>query len=246
MIPEPTPKDWLDRQDMAAEIPRPVEELVAGLSEVDIRILLGRGLRVIAFDPGGTTGWSVMRLDPAKLLDKTASWRDVITHWWHGEIDCGAMSGSVNDAAITQLGDEIDLGGSLSGEHAGAYMMDQLVNQAGGRFLTALVIEDFILRTQTQKRDALSPVRLTAAFEQMIWERPGYPTPKRQQPSEAKSSITDERLKQWGFWASGSRHARDADRHAILFLRKVRQARSDVYRAWPILKAAVELDLIQL
>lgn len=34
----------------------------------------------------------------------------------------------------------------------------------------------------------------------------------------AKNLVTDERLKQWGMWKKGQRHARDAIRHACLYI----------------------------
>lgn len=38
-----------------------------------------------------------------------------------------------------------------------------------------------------------------------------------QQPSMAKTTVTDERLRRWGGWVKGQKHSRDAIRHAITF-----------------------------
>ena len=39
-----------------------------------------------------------------------------------------------------------------------------------------------------------------------------------QMATTAKTFVTDERLKQWGFWQEGMRHSRDAIRHGCYFL----------------------------
>ncbi|ATN89582.1 RuvC-like resolvase [Gordonia phage Bonum] len=239
---------WLDRKIAFRENPeyesRTFEEKVAGMTDDGIRNHLARKLSIIAFDPGGTTGWSIMRLDPAKLLDKTVRPNDVVTVWHHGEIDCGAQSGSAGTSAIAQGG---DLGHSETGEAAGVFLCERLIRVGAGVPRTVVVVEDFILRTQSKGRDALSPVRITGGLDQLLWEGKNVPYPlTKQQPSEAKSSVTDERLKLWGFYESGSRHARDADRHALLFLRKVRASRAKMFAAWPLLGEAVRRDLIQL
>ncbi|WGH22066.1 RuvC-like resolvase [Gordonia phage MerCougar] len=240
--------DWLNRQKAFRYNDeyesRTFEQKVAAMTDDDIRLHLAFDLSIIAFDPGGTTGWSLMRLDPVKLLDKTVRPNDVVTRWCHGEIDCGAQSGSAGTSAIAQGG---DLGHSETGEAAGVFLCERLIRKVAGIPRTVVVVEDFILRTQTKGRDALSPVRITGGLDQLLWEGKNVPYPLvKQQPSEAKASVTDERLKLWGFYDSGSRHARDADRHALLFLRKVRASRAKMFAAWPLLGEAVKRDLIQL
>jgi len=88
-------------------------------------------------------------------------------------------------------------------------------------WVTDLVIEDFILRERTKQRNLLSPVRLTAGLLQecLNWDRLCGLT--LQSSSDAKSVVTDERLKQLGLWQAGQQHARDACRHLALFLRKL-------------------------
>lgn len=83
----------------------------------------------------------------------------------------------------------------------------------------AVVIEDFILDTRraSGKRSLLSPVRITAMLE---YELSGRMPITKQSASDAKSVITDRRLKRWGYWTPASTHARDATRHGLLFLRR--------------------------
>lgn len=100
----------------------------------------------------------------------------------------------------------------------------------------AVGTEDFIIRQANQSREFLSPVRLMAAFDYACW-RYGI-QPFRQQPSEAKTSITDARLKRWGLYVAGHerRHARDADRHVLTFFRKCKdltKGRARLSAIWP-------------
>ncbi|AKJ72389.1 hypothetical protein AU099_gp46 [Gordonia phage GTE8] len=243
MKPSEAPADWLDRRAAMADLDTAFEQKVSAMDDRRIAKRLDLGLNVVAFDPGGTTGWSIMRVDPKKLLDKTVRPHETILDWYHGEIDCGANSGQISNTAAAQ---GIDLGGSASGEAAGVFMMERLIRLGGRVPAATVVVEDFILRTQSKKRDAISPVRLISSLDTLLWMERIAPEAAKQQPSEAETTITDERLKQWGFWVSGSRHARDADRHALLFIRKVREQRAKVFRAWPLLKEGIDRGLIQL
>lgn len=40
----------------------------------------------------------------------------------------------------------------------------------------------------------------------------------KQMASVAKQFVTDDKLREWGFWQSGQRHARDAIRHACYYI----------------------------
>jgi hypothetical protein len=93
-----------------------------------------------------------------------------------------------------------------------------------------VTIEDFILYMLSSDRELLAPVRLTARYLDRM-ETSGFPIWTRSTSAEAKRTVTDERLKTWGQYDSNSgEHARDAQRHAILVLRKYA---SDLgYRQW--------------
>lgn len=165
---------------------------------------------VFAVDPGGTSGWSVLAVHPEALLDPQVSILENITRWEHGQVD--------------HLVDEL----------AG---VAELVRLAVGYLGAVFLIEKFILRRFDQKEDFLSPIRITAAFDYgaRLCELP--PT-YRQQPSEALHTCTDARLKEWGLYEreGGMGHARDADRHAILWLRKAKdpkQGRARRHEWWP-------------
>lgn len=177
---------------------------------------------VIALDPGGTTGWSLFNVHPAALSDPTVSILDNIKLWQHGQIDCGSLKGN--------LGVSKHHGISTSGEAAGVSEIIGLIRAWPG---AAVVIEDFIVRQFNQDRDFLAPVRITAAISQWMWQmRREYFV---QQPSFAKTTVTDDRLKRWNLYArsGGMNHARDADRHAITFLRRCKAGEEFRQAAFP-------------
>lgn len=95
----------------------------------------------------------------------------------------------------------------------------------------AVVREDFILRTQNKNKEVLSPVRLGFAIDHLLYARNRQAF--LQQPSLAKSTATDDRLKSWGLYRPGSEHARDATRHAITFARRVKDNKAMLRAAWP-------------
>lgn len=96
----------------------------------------------------------------------------------------------------------------------------------------ALGSEDFILRSYSAARSLLSPVRLTAAWEYQMWaERRGV---WKQQPAEAKVTVSDDRLRAWHMLPDGAGvHARDALRHGLLFLKKAKSNGQLRGQAWP-------------
>ena len=113
--------------------------------------------------------------------------------------------------------------GDLSTVDAGEVMQVRQVAGLLDNFPEAtLVIEDFVLRTQNQDREALSPTRLRLAIEtEEILHGVGR-VPFLQQPAEAMSTATDERLKRANLYFRGMPHATDASRHAVTFFRRCR------------------------
>lgn len=166
---------------------------------------------VIALDPGGTTGWSLISVHPEALTEPNADFLDNIFVHQHGQVDCGTHRGNL----ASSLHDGI----SVDGEFSGVYDLAHFIESWP---VAAIVIEDFQLRTMRMDRELLSPVRVTAALGYSIWlSGRDYHV---QTPADAKRICTDDRLKAWGMYdpAGNLRHARDADRHAILFLRKAK------------------------
>jgi hypothetical protein len=177
---------------------------------------------VIAIDPGGTTGWTLISVHPECLVADDAKVLDNIFIHQHGQVDCGSRRGN--------LGTSLHSGISTDGEFSGVYDLAKFIKSWP---VAAIVIEDFTLRQMRKDRDLLSPVRITAALGYSIW-RDGRDY-HVQSPADAKRVCTDARLKEWRMYdpTGGLVHARDADRHAILFLRKAKQSKNFRALAFP-------------
>lgn len=179
----------------------------------DFRELKTDHVAIIGVDPGVTTGISVLVIDLNDGLPKPND-ADKIRTWTH-QISYGG-SGNIKDVV------------------EGGEWEEQEIAEAIGRLIMTvqaqygevyLVIEDFIIRKFLSTREFLSPVRLTSGILQDIKGRGTLPRDRIffQSPSEAKGVCTDERLDRWGYTikTQKDRHARDATRHAVLFLRRL-------------------------
>jgi len=176
---------------------------------------------VISIDPGGTTGWSVMVVHPEALVHDDVSILRNIEHWTHGQVR--AIPDKDKPSA-----------GELAEEERKCIKI--LMRDALGRWPgAAVVIEDFILRKMSKNRELLSPVRLTSGLEWAIEMSGMEQTLHRQTPTQAKGTATDERLKRWGLYkrAGAQQHARDGDRHSIVFLRRAKESGALRGKAWP-------------
>lgn len=179
-----------------------------------------RKVALLAIDPGGVTGWSIVTTTIDKIMDPTLQAAMVPDEWWHGEIDCRAK-----DKKETLW---------REAESEGVAVMECLYESIPAVHV-GIVIEDFLIRRFDKSRPFLSPVRLTFAFDQLMFDRGVWTD--RQMPSDAITSITDDRLKSWNFYVpDGLGHARDADRHMMLFIRRLRAKASLRRRVFPLLK----------
>lgn len=160
-------------------------------------------LVVCAFDPGIVTGWAWYDADRYEMCTEGTriGLKGSETKW--GQFD------------------------TSKGER---YHVDQMVDltrrcwewaEVDSETDTFVVtIEDFILRMLSSDRELLAPVRLTARYLDRM-EQAGIAIWTRTTASEAKRTVTDERLRLWNQYSTSSgEHARDAQRHAILILRK--------------------------
>lgn len=153
---------------------------------------------VVTFDPGGTTGWSLFGVWPEAMHDKTLRILDHLAFWSAGQF----------------TGTE-------------ASMVDQMMGLVDAwPEETRILCEDFILQQFSMARDLLAPVRISARLEDRLHVATiGERTVTYQMPSLAMRTITDEMLKAWGFWnpLKGQQHARDAVKHAITWLRRLKE-----------------------
>lgn len=134
------------------------------------------------------------------------------TGWALFAVHPDAMGG---DATIP-IFSNIDLWtcGQFSGKQAD--QVDEAVALIEAYPAARLVTEDFKVR---QLNALLDPAEINATLSWAI--RPRYFV--KQMPSLAMGTVTDERLKAWGFWVPGAEHARDAIRHNITFLRRQKE-----------------------
>lgn len=187
---------------------------------------------VIGFDPGGTTGWCVLGVEPEVLGSVDANMRlsEALRHVEYGTIDCDPP------VSLESQMHQGHPGLNLAGENEGVSKMLDMATVIYPK--SVVVVEDFIVDFNqiTSGREALSPVRLISAFSYGLWREdhgilggglglPGSQTMSRiwvQNRSLAKTTCTDTRLKHWKLYdQSSGPHARDATRHAFYFLRKL-------------------------
>lgn len=161
---------------------------------------------VLAIDPGGTTGWSVLMVHRDALVDPEVPVLNNILHWGHGQI-----SGDENEQASELLG---------------------IVDAWPG---CCVLIEDFILRVSSGDRDVLSPVRITAKVEfglYLVGSQAFRQMPSEAKSIATDERLRNWGLYQR---EGGLGHARDADRHGISWLRKSKQHEWMRRACWPYL-----------
>lgn len=196
---------------------------------------------ILAFDPGGTTGWCAIGVKPDAMLESSLLPWENIVYMNYGEIS----SSHATDESFSNF-----TGFNLMGENVAVAEMSTL---AGVRWpQAAIVLEDFVLDPSVANmgRDLLTPVRLISAFSYAMTiehESPLYQRTFIQNRSPVKTTITNDRLKKWKLFEPHPRdHIRDATRHAIYFLREVwgqnLGAREMRHKAWPHLFASPLMD----
>lgn len=159
----------------------------------------GQSRVIVWFDPGSTTGWSVMCIDESAFRDPHSRITANFVAW-----SCGEFGGELTDV--------IDASRDLCARW--------VFRGAGFRgCLIDLGVEDFILGTRVKTREALDPVRVQAHIEYLADRR--NVRYHRQQPSD-KDIIDDGILRDLDLWdiTRNQPHARDAIRHSLLFARR--------------------------
>lgn len=220
-----------------------------------------RTATVLAFDPGGKTGWAAITVPAVALIGAEAGYHgdpplttadsggsflkagplnQEIVDFALGEIDCG-VGGRGAENAVGRGHGQLNIAGETCG-------VGEMINLAWFRYReSAVVLEEFTLEQNQKHADLLYPVRIMAGFWnslESIHEEMDGDTFRGVQRIfinrrvDAKTVVTDARLRQWGLYRRDSGpHARDATRHAYHFLRRCRggssTARELRWRAWP-------------
>lgn len=176
---------------------------VEGATEVDSSELFRRYPCAVWFDPGGTTGVFAGWWDPEKLADKKLFSHEAIVAWSVADI-----GGELIEQATEMW--NIIFGFVSAADHG-----------------CQIGYESFVIRRMDQSRAFLSPVRLGAIIEWQHYNAqdvygvyPMYET-LTQSPAEAKS-ITDSRLKSFGVYKPGLMHHKDAARHFLVFMKRMK------------------------
>jgi hypothetical protein len=119
-------------------------------------------------------------------------------------------------------------------EVSGGYTAQALEIAAVSRefYPLALIVESFYPAKPITSEEYLSPIRvgerIAFCVETSYLICPFF----WQTPSQAMSTATDTRLKQWGLYQSGPDHMKDSTRHAITFIRRAKESQKLREAAW--------------
>lgn len=171
--------------------------------------------RVFWIDPGTHTGWACVWFDPDVLFDPEKKPSRAVVAWWAGMVVGPELS-------------HID------------YLMARLRMEGVGGEGLCTGYEDFIVHSVKKDRTFLSPARVGFGFEWALHRGQREPDgvfrrrkcPPPQAPVDALSVITDQRLKLWQMYLPGAEHPRDATRHCLLWIRRLKGMGEELYDYW--------------
>jgi len=154
---------------------------------------------VLAFDPGGTTGWAHLQINAKAFSRPEAKVLRWLELW-----DCGELSGPEHDQ-MTQAASKLwNVHGPLP-----------------YNCIVDVISEDFEL-TQLigSSENLLSPVRFNAVLK---WQCLNQGLPFTLQRRSARTATTKERLRLFGFEGTFRKDEFSAMQHAIAWLRKIKE-----------------------
>jgi hypothetical protein len=163
-------------------------------------------------DPGGTTGWGVMALDPAALAGSRPI-HTIIQHW-----SCGEAVGNENQMASQML----ELYAMWDDAAIGCedFQLRQLAVELSPATVRAKIEYGLWLgekwAADEEGRDEGRPRRL--------W---------LQMASMAKQKLDDDRQRRFKLWEPGKDHKRDAVKHCYTFMSRARENPRMRFNAWP-------------
>lgn len=163
-------------------------------------------------DPGGTTGWGVMSVDPSILIEDKPIHNN-IAHW-----ACGDTKGNENQMASEML----ELFDAWEDAACGieSFHVRQLAVEISPATITAKIEYGLWLMEKWNAEEDCRPVgRGRYVF--------------KQEPSLAKRTLTDDRQKEWRLWTPGPDHKRDAIKHCYTFLQRAQEKPRLRSVAWP-------------
>lgn len=145
--------------------------------------------RLLALDPGETTGWSIFDCYPPLP---------------------SAIAGQVALAACGQLdtwpiGNAIDNLSTLLEAHKPTFMVHESYHV-------------YKWKTQDHTWSEVPTVQVIGVIATLAHQRIPPLVVAQQTAQQAKNFVTDSKLREWGFYQRGQRHARDSIRHACYYL----------------------------
>jgi hypothetical protein len=155
--------------------------------------------RTVWMDPGVTSGVAVVWWDPRSIACGRTLQDSILA----------VAAGYLHGPEFKQVENFLEL---CKGMH-------------GGKKGMTVGTETFRVLSISSEDGFLSPVRLRTAIHWDMYKRGRILY--GQAPSEAKTAFPDDRLKEMGFYVPGPDHARDAVRHGLLHVKKMRKMSRD-------------------
>jgi len=178
--------------------------------------------RVQWIDPGGVSGLAVVWFDPKALFSGATTAKVVLAH---SEMYLSGPEDGPNGHVSRFL--RVARGLNLEEAEGGPEYRPGL----------ALGCESFVPRMMNKDWEFLAPPRLRAAISYQLSMEHNHLTGQlgvplhAQSPSDAKGSFEDARLKALRMYTPGPDHIRDATRHCLLWIRKLRGNGLDFFKS---------------
>lgn len=160
--------------------------------------------RTLWIDPGGTSGVAVVWFDPKALF-------------------AGATT-----AKVVLAYSELFLNGPEDGPNGQVNRFLRLRRGLATEPGLTVGCESFVIRRPDQSEEFLSPVRIKAAISNRLSVTRDEVTKTMgvhlfdQSPADAKTTFTNERLKNLRMYTPGPDHINDAKRHCLLWIRQMK------------------------
>lgn len=205
---------------------------------------------IFAIDPGVATGWTGLKV-PLGLIPTLGVSRTLVRcRHRHGTLrrsgvqPVGAAGGAWSSTDSQHVTDLLD---TARGIYTDWMPDEEDDDEEHDRFRFIFVMEGFDLRINNMDPDLLAPVRVASVFMDRLMMGQSAMRVSFQKVSDAKKTVTDDRLRRWGMYdPSSGTHARDSDRHAILFLRRFAMSRDLRTSLWGYDPIRIRSDQISL
>lgn len=163
-------------------------------------------------DPGGTTGWAVMSVNPQVLVG-TQPIHKCIQHWVCGDTKQNENQMASEMLELFDVWDDAAVG-------IESFHVRQLAVELSPATITSKIEYGLWLMEKWAAEDEVRPM----GRGRMVF---------KQQPSLAKNTLTDDRQREWGLWEPGPDHKRDAVKHCYTFLQRAQEKPRMRAYAWP-------------